>query len=172
MEANSLIIEKKKIGNLIVVVFCLFIILMFSFASIATLINGEVEYSYEYIFILFFLLLSFFGLRSMIAPIRKLFSSKPEFELTEKELRIFDNPHYDSIPLSDIIESKIYRAKYNTMIGISLKQNSNIITNVTRLQLWAFKIPEEKSNIVFISLNFAKIKPRELVNLLNESIRG
>lgn len=170
MTNRSLIIKKKKTKVLISLTFSGFILLMFLYASISALIKDKYDFKIDIYFTIFLLLLSLLGLASMIIPIKKLLSNKPEFEITEQDFIIYDNPKYERIPFSNIMACEIYKTRYTWLIGFFLKSDSALESNSKKMQKMLLKIPNKKSKVVFIGLNFAKIKPMTLKKIINDRI--
>ncbi len=161
-------IERKKLEGIITLIIALFGLLMFFTTSIFALFM-DMPISEKLIFLLFFIISSF-GLYTARTPLIKIFSSNPEFELSDNELRIFDNPYFDRIPYQEMLECDIYHPPRTTLIGITLKPTSEIQSNSNKFQRLVLSVPNEKSKIVFFSLDFAKINPEDFKLTLTNKI--
>ncbi len=161
-------IERKKFANIITLAIASFGLLIFLIASVYALFS-EMSIYEKFIFLFIFIVFSavLYGIR---IPLTKILSSNPEFELLENELLIFDNPYFDKIPYNEMLECDIYYPPRTTLLGITLKSTSEIESNSYRFQRLLLNVPEKRSKIVFLSLEFAKINPDDLKNLLKKRI--
>ena len=64
----------------------------------------------------------------------------------------------------------LYHLYRTTLIGIPLKHSSNIKSNLNQFQRLILNVPKDKSNIVFLSLDFDDIDPNELVTKITKKI--
>jgi hypothetical protein len=168
MTQKNIIIEKKKTSNILKLLFVLIVFIVLTGLCITGLISEEKNFL---IFIFFLPLLLFIRIIiNLKAILKKLRSKNPEFELTENELIIYDNQEYNRIFYSEMIECKVYRYQYSVLLGIILKPESLIRSNITKRQSFVFNIPIEKSKIVFVNLEFSSISPDRLRNIITERI--
>lgn len=161
-------IERKKTGNVVTLIISSLALLIFFIVSIVGLFSDKtIKVKLGF---LFFLGISAIGLYSTITPIKKVLSNNPEFELAERYFLIFNNPYFDKIPYNEMVGCNLYHPPRTTLIGISLKHSSNIKSNSNKFQKLLLGVPKDKSNIVFLSLDFADIEPHELVRLITDKI--
>lgn len=161
-------VRRKKAFNLIITVAILPAIIMFFAASTYGIFTRSSFL--EKLFCLVFLAISVVGLRSFFFSLSKIFSIYPEFELTKDTLLIYDNPHYDKIPFSEMLGCKTYYPpKSSGMIGISIKPDSKIVGNSNIIKDFIYNLSKD-SKMVFLSLEYADIDHEYLVDLIKQKI--
>ncbi|UZR93468.1 hypothetical protein [Chondrinema litorale] len=167
-----MIIKKKKSERLTEVIISIpfvLIIMTIIFWGLFDDFDPELPMFFK-AFYLVFIWLAFMGIRSNYRYLLKIFSSNPEFELTENELIIFDNPKYDSIPFSEIIDcTLLYPSKAPNQLFLILKPDSDIIGNTNKI-INRIRFTSSNYEAVRLSLGFADIKPEKLLELIKERI--
>ncbi|ADR21951.1 hypothetical protein MATR_04140 [Marivirga tractuosa] len=160
-----MIINRKKGKSIAMFIFLVPVLLMFFFGGIYAVFEGEIAIG------IIFIVITVVGLSGVPKSMMKIISANPEFEITDNDLFIYDNPQYECISIQDMVECNIYSGLYNDyLLGISLKKDSQIRSNLKEWKKTFLNIPEEKSKIVFINLEHSDIKPTELANILNKKI--
>ena len=170
MLTSRIIVRRKKTKAIFSLTLFLLTASMFLFASVSILVKEKYESEIEVVVAILIIAMFLYGLFRLKTPLVKIFSKRPEFEVTKNELIINDNPKYSRIIFSDIHSCGIYKVRYTTLIGIFLNNNSFIEGNSTRAQRALLKTPKNLKKIVFLDLEFAAIKPKELKNIIDERI--
>lgn len=161
-------IRRRKTESIITLIIGTFVLLMFFVVSLVGLFSDKGMT--EKIMFFVFLGISIMGLYGIYRSLEKMLSGNPVFELSDRSFLIFDDPDFYKIPYNEMLECGLYTIPRATMMGISLKQNSNIKGNSNKFQRLLLNIPKDKSNIVFLGLQFVDIDHDKLVALINKKI--
>jgi hypothetical protein len=126
----------------------------------------------EKIVLSLFLLGSTYGLRMCWKGFQKLLSTKPEFELTNEAFILYDNVEYSKIKFADMADCWIfYTPRHNALLGISLKPHAPHPSNANAFHHLLFNLKAPHTNMIFIPLGFADIKPEDLCRLVQQHMR-
>ena len=145
-----MIIYKKRVGNAFRLILGLMGFGVFFFAGFGGLISDHPLG--DKAFFLFFLIMSIVGFWLCWKGMQKWFSPNPEFELTEKEFIIYDDPDYHRIGFHHMMDCSVYqglRRWHLRVLGISLTPDAPYKGNSHRFQRWALNVAPEKSKIIF-----------------------
>ncbi|WKK75947.1 hypothetical protein QYS49_00335 [Marivirga salinae] len=163
-----MIVKRKRIWNTILFLMVIPGVLMFFIIGIIGIFSDNSIG--EKLLSLFFTSITFIALYSGKSVLMKLISNNPEFELTEKEFIVYDDPKYSIIPFKEMLGCETYSGHYEDFIGIHLKDSSRIKSNMTKIYKTISGTPPERSKIVFLTLRYANINAEYLVDLLSKKI--
>jgi len=164
------IIKRKKFWPTVWFLFSGFGGLMFFYACIIGITKRNLEFWFDYIFLVFFLILSIIIVVFVFKGFITIYSSFPAFEVNQKEIVVYHISKFDKLPFNEMIESKIYSTRYSLIIGISFKPNSKHGNYLSNFRRKIRNIPKEKSKILFLNMEFAEVKATELSDLINKMI--
>jgi len=150
--------------------FSIFFAIMFTTSSLGGIyfyIVGKEDDLTLLITLLILLVFMLMMFRSMITPMRKLFSNKPELIITKDYIQVFDNPKFDKIPFNDIMGLDIIDGKSASFLRIYLLESTKVYSKVNRR---SYNINLNVPKVAFININFADIPHDKLKRIIYERI--